>query len=119
MATRELDTGRGCNQVRTLQQAGATRWSSYFGFVTRLIEMFGAARIVLENIIDNAIDSKVRLQADSAYNAMISFDFVFALHLLYEVMGITYILCQDLQRKLIDILNAMSCLNFKSAISKT
>ena len=116
MATGELDTGRGCNQVRTLQQAGATRWSSYFGFVTRLIEMFGAARTVLENIIDNAIDSKVRLQADSAYNAMISFDFVFALHLLYEVMGITYILCQDLQRKLIDILNAMSFVSISKVL---
>ena len=39
---------------------------------------------------------------------MISLDFVFALHLLYEVMGIIDILCQALQRKLIDILNAMS-----------
>ena len=81
--------------------------------------MFGAAGTVLENIIDNAIKSKVRLEADGAYNAMVSFDFVFALHMLYEVMGITDMLYQALQRKLIDILNAMSCLNFKSAISKT
>jgi len=70
--------------------------------------MFGAAGTVLENIIDNAIKSKVRLEADGAYNAMVLFDFVFALHLLYEVMGITDMLCQALQRKLLDILDAMS-----------
>jgi len=76
--------------------------------MTKLIEMFGAASTVLENIIDNAVESKVHLEADGAYNAMISFDVVFALHLLYEVMGITDMLCQALERKLIDILNAMS-----------
>ena len=90
-----------------------------FGSVTRLIEMFGTASLVLENLIDNAIDSEVRLKVDGTYNAMISFDFVFALHLLYEVMGITCILCQALQHKLIDILNAMSFVKYKSATSKT
>ena len=76
--------------------------------MTRLIEIFGAAGTVVENIIDNAIKSKVHLEVDGAYNAMVLFDFVFALHLLYEVMGITDMLCKALQRKLIDILNAMS-----------
>jgi len=82
VATGKLNIGRRCNQVCTLQRAGATRWSSHFVSVTRLIEIFEAASTVLENIIDNAIDFKVCLEADSAYNAMISFDFVFALHLL-------------------------------------
>ncbi|KDO53377.1 hypothetical protein CISIN_1g0408921mg, partial [Citrus sinensis] len=40
IASEELETGTSANQVRTLQRAGDTRWSSHFTSVSRLIEMF-------------------------------------------------------------------------------
>ena len=42
IASEELETGTSANQVRTLQRAGDTRWSSHFTSVSRLIEMFSA-----------------------------------------------------------------------------
>ena len=37
-----------------------------------------------------------------------SFQFIFILHLMKEIMGITDVLCQVLQQKSQDILNAMN-----------
>uniref|UniRef100_A0A2N9HSU8 DUF4371 domain-containing protein n=1 Tax=Fagus sylvatica TaxID=28930 RepID=A0A2N9HSU8_FAGSY len=52
LASGELATGKGANQSRSLQRPGATRWGSHFGAVSKLIEMFTAAQIVLERITD-------------------------------------------------------------------
>ena len=38
---------------------------------------------------------------------MISFEFVFILHLVKEIMGFSYCLCQALQQETQDILNVM------------
>jgi len=38
---------------------------------------------------------------------MMSFDFVFILHLMKELMGITDLVCRKLQQKSQDIVNAM------------
>jgi len=38
---------------------------------------------------------------------MMSFDFVFILHVMKELMGITDLLCKKLQQKTQDIVNAM------------
>lgn len=47
------------------------------------------------------------------------FDFVFCLHLMHDVMRITDFLCQSLQKKAIDILNALSFLKLtKSKLQK-
>lgn len=40
--------------------------------------------------------------------AMMSFDFVFVLHMLNKVMGITDFLCQQFQKKSIDIVTALN-----------
>nr|GEU93409.1 hypothetical protein [Tanacetum cinerariifolium]GEU93415.1 hypothetical protein [Tanacetum cinerariifolium] len=45
--------------------------------------------------------------ADSAYTYLKSFEFVFILHLMKEIMGKTNILCQALQKKSQDIFNAI------------
>lgn len=42
LANGELETGTGANQICTLQRPGATRWSSHFAVVNRLIDLFGA-----------------------------------------------------------------------------
>ena len=44
-----------------------------------------------------------------ALKMIISFDFVFIMHLMEKIMKITDVLCQMLQRKSLDILNALDC----------
>lgn len=108
IASGELKTATGANQIRTLQRAGATRWSSHFASVSNLIDMFGATCLLLERMIDNGFNSNIRGEAKSIYKEMMSFEFVFILHLMNEVLGISNILCQALQMKSQDILNAIN-----------
>ena len=108
IASGELKTATGANQIRTLQRAGATRWSSHFASVSNLIDMFGATCLLLERMIDNGFNSNIHGEAKSIYKEMMSFEFVFILHLMNEVLGISNILCQALQMKSQDILNAIN-----------
>ncbi|CAH9134491.1 unnamed protein product [Cuscuta epithymum] len=103
----ELETGRGLNQVGTLQRAGETRWSSHFSSVCSLIRMFAATCSVLEDVEENGNNYSTRGDAAGALKKIKSFDFVFLFHLIKEIMGITDLLCQHLQKKSQDIVNAM------------
>ncbi|CAH9119282.1 unnamed protein product, partial [Cuscuta europaea] len=103
----ELETGRGLNQVGTLQRAGETRWSSHFSSVCSLIRMFAATCFVLEDVEENGNNYSTRGDAAGALKKIKSFDFVFLLHLIKEIMSITDLLCQHLQKKSQDIINAM------------
>ncbi|XP_073059694.1 uncharacterized protein [Primulina eburnea] len=102
----ELETGRGLNQLCTIQRAADTRWSSHFRSVSSLIKMFSASCTVLLKVMEDGLPSQ-RADATSVYDEITSFDFVFILHLMREIMEITDVLCQTLQRKSQDILNAM------------
>ncbi|KAK2644938.1 hypothetical protein Ddye_020133 [Dipteronia dyeriana] len=103
----ELKTDMGANQVCTLTRPGATRWSSHYSSFDRLIDMFGATCTVLENTKNNGINNNIRGEAKWALQVMGNFEFVFILQLMNEVLGITHMLCQALQSKSQDILNAM------------
>ncbi|KAM7482737.1 hypothetical protein LguiB_007320 [Lonicera macranthoides] len=107
VALGESQTGRGLNQMKTLHRAGATRWSSHLSSVRSLIDLFGPSCEIVENLWLNGDNHPIRSEAKGAYDAMTSFEFVFILHLLNEIMGITHILCQALQQKSQDIVNAM------------
>ncbi|XP_057488502.1 uncharacterized protein LOC130774472 [Actinidia eriantha] len=69
--------------------------------------MFDATCSALKKIIDDGNTYLQRGDADSAYDAITSFEFVFILHIIKEIMEITEDLCQALQCKSQDILNAM------------
>ncbi|KAH1031245.1 hypothetical protein J1N35_043419 [Gossypium stocksii] len=60
-----------------------------------------------ENIIENGSNYSICGDAATTYKKITSFDFVFILHLVKEIMGITDILCQLLQQKSQDTVNAM------------
>ena len=62
---------------------------------------------VLEYVIEGSSNYSMRGDAVAAYKKLTSFDFVFLLHLMKEIMGITDVLCQCLQQKSQDIVNAM------------
>ncbi|KDO36628.1 hypothetical protein CISIN_1g039933mg, partial [Citrus sinensis] len=63
----ELESGKGLNQIGTLQRHGDTRWSSYFRSVSNLIKMFSATCFVLLNIIEDDTNAFQRGDANAAY----------------------------------------------------
>ncbi|XP_020997069.1 uncharacterized protein LOC110280397 [Arachis duranensis] len=107
VAINQIETGRGANQIGTLKRSGDTRWSSHFNSICSLLRMFGAITSVLEDLATNGSTYSQRGDATYALKSLLSFDFVFILHMMKEIMGITDKLCQALQQKSQDILNAM------------
>ena len=112
----ELETRSGLNQIGTLQQLVETRWSSHFRAVFSLLRMFTPTCEVLLNIIDDASDGEHQAEAESAYDGLNSFEFVFILHLKKKTMEIADKLCQVLQRQSQDILNAMHLVSYTKAL---
>ncbi|TYG46840.1 hypothetical protein ES288_D11G288800v1 [Gossypium darwinii] len=104
--TSELETGKGKNQVDTLQRLGDTRWGSHLASLNSLIRMFDSVCVVLQDIIKSG-NLTQRSEVDGIYDAMISIKFVFILHFMIEMIRITDDLCEALQYKPQDILNAM------------
>uniref|UniRef100_A0A8I6XI11 HAT C-terminal dimerisation domain-containing protein n=1 Tax=Hordeum vulgare subsp. vulgare TaxID=112509 RepID=A0A8I6XI11_HORVV len=108
----ELDTGKGENQVGSLQRPGDTRWSSHFKSINSLRKMFAATIAVLRSVAnDRPVTRYSRGDEVGALKMIISFNFVFILHLMEKIMKITGVLCQMLQRKSLDILNALDCIS--------
>ncbi|XP_071714803.1 uncharacterized protein [Rutidosis leptorrhynchoides] len=104
----EIQAGKGGNQIGTLKRAGDMRWGSHFDSVCNLLRMFNATRVVLEGIIKDSSVYSQRADADEAFIYLTSFEFVFILHLMKEIMGRANILSQELQKKSQDIGNAIS-----------
>ncbi|XP_057719939.1 uncharacterized protein LOC130934381 [Arachis stenosperma] len=107
VATNQIETERGANQIGTLKRSGDTRWCSHFNSIYSLLRMFGATTSVLEDLATNGSTYSQRGDATYARKSLLSFDFVFILHMMKEIIGITNKLCQTLQQKSQDILNAM------------
>ncbi|XP_061360890.1 uncharacterized protein LOC133304843 [Gastrolobium bilobum] len=103
----ELETGTGFNQVGTLKRASDTRWGSHFYSICSLQRGYNESCSVLEKIRSEGSTYSQRGDATAAYKMIISFEFIFNLLLMKEIMGITEILCQALQQKSQDILNVM------------
>ncbi|KAK3211958.1 hypothetical protein Dsin_016664 [Dipteronia sinensis] len=74
--------------------------------------MFGPTCIVLESLIKNRLNTNIRGEPKGALKVIRSFEFVFILQLMNDVMGITDILCQALQRQSQDILNALHLVRY-------
>ncbi|XP_028077241.1 uncharacterized protein LOC114279217 [Camellia sinensis] len=107
LAIEEIEIGKGNNQVGTLKRVEDTRWGSHLGSISNLINMFSATCSILSNVINDGITSTQRVDADRVYDKITSFEFVFILQLMRDIMGTIDDLCQALQRKSHDILNAI------------
>ena len=68
--------------------------------------MFSAVVDVLETIEEDGMSDQ-KVEARSIIRSIISFEFVFALHLMKNILGITNELSIALQNKNQDIVNAM------------
>ena len=99
-------TGKGLNQIGNLQRATDTQWSSHLNSITSLMRTFSATGKVLKTVIKEGNSEKCA-SVDAAYDCLMSFEFVFILHLMGELLRLTDNLCQALQRRGQDIVNAM------------
>ena len=90
----------------TLQRPGDTHWGSHYKSVSNLIKLFSPTCEVLLKIMAEG-NSSQKVEVESTYEVLISFEFVFILHFVNETMRITDKLCQALQNQSQDILNAM------------
>jgi hypothetical protein len=96
LAIDEIETGKGVNQIRSLRRPGETRWGSHLGSISALVDMFNAVSLVLQNL---AVDSSVganRADGDTSFRYLISFEFVFILCMMREILEITEYLGQAL-----------------------
>ncbi|TYH62800.1 hypothetical protein ES332_D07G144800v1 [Gossypium tomentosum] len=107
--------------------ASAFSKCSHLNSVTSLLTMYNAISMVLENlkcnspgcyIKNSAPNYSQRGDADNAYNRLRSFEFIFILHMMKEVLRVSDNLCQALQHGSQDILNSMSLLNFPNINSQ-
>ena len=89
----EISSGRGMNQQTSLKS---------------LIVMFKSTIEVLEKIVDDGSSSEQRFDANNLLESMQSFDFVFNLHFMRSVLGVSNELLKALQKKDQDIVNAMT-----------
>ena len=91
-------------------------WSSHLRSISSIMKMFSATCLDLNNIVEKETTHSQRGDAHSACEAITSFEFIFILHLMKEVMEITDKLCQALQRKSQDILNAIDLVSNTKAL---
>ncbi|XP_075473351.1 uncharacterized protein LOC142504358 [Primulina tabacum] len=104
----ELGTGIGVNKASTLQRPTSTRWSSHYVSVSRVIELFGSVCTLLEDFMGGKSAFSIHAEDKGLLKEMMTFDFLFILFFMHRVLETSDMLCQSLQRKNQDILNAMS-----------
>ena len=75
------------NQEKYLKRPGDTCWGLYYGTILNLILMFFIVVDVLEITKDGLSDQKV--ESRSIMRSILSFEFVFALHLMKNILGVT------------------------------
>ncbi|KAH9751762.1 TTF-type domain-containing protein [Citrus sinensis] len=82
-------------------------WSSHFCSVSRLLDLFSVVRKVLGKLVKCGPNNSICGEAKGACESMTSFKFVFILHLLNKVLGVSDLFYQALQVKSQDILNVV------------
>ncbi|XP_057787724.1 uncharacterized protein LOC131004971 [Salvia miltiorrhiza] len=111
IASDEIKIGRGLDQEMGMKRPGDTRWSSHYGTLINLIHLFTSVVDVLEYVGANGTDDSQKSEAMDLLDVISRFEFVFVLHLMKKILGITHDLSQVLQRKEQDIVNAMRLVN--------
>ena len=94
----DISSGQDLNQDITLKCYADTRLSSHYGALISIISMFSSMVDVLE-IIEVEGNSKQRFQAKTLLKLMQSFDFVFCLLLMKNILSYANELSRALQKK--------------------
>ncbi|XP_029153497.1 uncharacterized protein [Arachis hypogaea] len=104
----EIASGRGLNQEIALKRVGDTRWGSHYGTILKLISLFPSVVNIFEYVEEDGNNSEQRAEACHLLNVIQSFEFIFNLHLMKNILGVTNELSQALQWNDQDIVNAMA-----------
>ncbi|XP_049365484.1 uncharacterized protein LOC125830333 [Solanum verrucosum] len=107
MALDELETGRGLNQELGLVKACDTHWGSHYKSFGNFIRSFDSIVDVLDTLVENASTLEEKASASEFLRSYQTFETIFLLHLMTDVLGITNDLNVSLQKKEQDIANAM------------
>ena len=81
---------------------------SHYSTLISMIILFPSVLDVLEIISEDGATPEQKCEADMLSNSLQTFDFIFCLHFMKKLLGITNELSQALQRKDQDIVNAMN-----------
>ncbi|KAK8705164.1 hypothetical protein V6N13_048771 [Hibiscus sabdariffa] len=103
----EIFSDRELNQETVMKRPIDTRWGSHYKIVVSLITMFSSVMDVLEIIEEDGIHSEQKVEACMLLSSLQSFEFVFNLHLMKNILGVTSELSLALQWSDQDIVNAM------------
>ncbi|XP_023737695.2 uncharacterized protein LOC111885683 [Lactuca sativa] len=105
----ELETGRGLNQETTLGRVGDTRWGSDFNTLTSLMKLFADVLVVLEFVKVDGGSLANRQQVSRILAYFKSYEFVFYLYMMYDILHLMGTLSKQFQKKKdLDILEAAS-----------
>nr|KAJ0224812.1 hypothetical protein LSAT_V11C100002390 [Lactuca sativa] len=108
LAEGELESGTGLNQEVGIKRPSDTRWGSHFASLLNIQTIYASICDVLEDLGEFDSDRDRRAEAIRILKWLKSFDFVFCLHLMIDILGVTDHLNTILQRKDQDIINAMN-----------
>jgi len=103
----EINTGKGLNQECSLARPGDTRWGSHLKTLLRILVMWEAVIDILEIVRKDSVKPTSNWGAFGLIGKIESFDFVFIMHLMIQLLSITDCLSRALQRKDQDIVEAM------------
>ncbi|KAK8370342.1 hypothetical protein V6Z12_A01G172700 [Gossypium hirsutum] len=107
----EFEIGKGKNQVGTIQCPRNTQWGSHLAYLNSLMRIFDCNTPnpfkKMKQKCENRGHGRVAREVNGIYDAMTSIEFIFIFHFMIEMPRIIDDLCQVLQYKSQDILNAM------------
>ena len=112
----EIFFGRGKNQETSLARPGGTRWGSHYITLIHLKNMWNSILWDLELLMTDAFILEQRGTACGLMKKMEDFEFVFLLHLMLKVLGITNDLSNALQQHDQNIINAMNLLDASKSL---
>ncbi|CAI9279120.1 unnamed protein product [Lactuca saligna] len=112
----ELESGTGLNQQVGIKRPSDTRWGSHFSSLLNIKNIYSSICEVLEDLGRDNSDRDRKAEAICILRLLKSFDFVFCLHLMVDILGVTNHLNTTLQRKDQDIVNAMNQVELYNSI---
>ena len=74
-----------------IKRLGDTQWGSHYNILTSLITMFSSIVNVLETIVDSGSSSEQKYEAHILMNSILSFDFIFNMHLMKNRVEVFYV----------------------------
>jgi hypothetical protein len=88
LAIDDIEAGQLANQICSMKRLRATRRGSHIGSVSSLMDLFNHVCVVLQNFASDSTAGTHHADGDTAFNYMITFEFVFILCMMREILEI-------------------------------